>query len=117
MQSKREMFFKPDAPTGGTGAPVTHPSTAPPAPPITNNSLSNSTPASGAPGVPASNTGPQAPSSVTSTSLASSTAITSSHTTTSSSTSIASIKEQLLTTKHKEEDNKEVNFNIFSRSF
>ncbi|KAL7638486.1 UNVERIFIED_CONTAM: hypothetical protein RMT77_011056 [Armadillidium vulgare] len=106
LQSKREMFFKSDSTGGSVGgaSPVTHPSTAPPAPPaVSNSSAINGiiTPTSNSTTLP-----PVTSSSpvIQSTSSSSSTT----HTT----TSVASIKEQLLTTKErkdaqKDEDSKE----------
>ncbi|XP_063884965.1 septin-7-like isoform X6 [Scylla paramamosain] len=89
LQSKREMFFKTEAGSGGGGGggpPLSAPSAAPPAPPV-------SAPSS-APPPPPSSTAP-APAAPTSAPPA----------------SVASIKEQLMTTKerkeHKEEENKE----------
>ncbi|XP_069951579.1 septin-7 isoform X5 [Cherax quadricarinatus] len=88
LQSKREMFFKTDGGSGGGGSggggggtPLAAPTTAPPAPPVT-------APSTAPPPPPANTTGPA-----------------------STPASVASIKEQLLTTKerkeHKDEENKE----------
>ncbi|XP_070001002.1 septin-7 isoform X5 [Penaeus vannamei] len=86
LQSKREMFFKSDGSSGGGsggggGAPLAAPSTAPPAPPVT-------APSTAPPPPPSANSAPAA-----------------------APANVASIKEQLLTTKerkeHKDEENKE----------
>ncbi|XP_076047096.1 septin 7-like protein pnut isoform X3 [Oratosquilla oratoria] len=93
LQSKREMFFKSEGTVsgggsgggggGGGGGPIAPPSTAPPAPPVT-----------------APNTAPPPPPNTNSTPNCN-----------AAPTSVASIKEQLLTTKerkeHKDEENKE----------
>ncbi|KAF2363981.1 Septin-type guanine nucleotide-binding (G) domain [Trinorchestia longiramus] len=106
LQTKREMFFKSDstASAGGGGGgggggnnPLGPPSTAPPAPPV-------AAPTSAPPPPPASTTVSAAPTTNHINSNATTNA-------TDAKTSVASIKEQLLTTKdrkdHKDEENKE----------
>ncbi|XP_018009991.1 septin-7 isoform X3 [Hyalella azteca] len=115
LQTKREMFFKSDSTAsagggggGGGGNPLGPPSTAPPAPPV-------SAPTSAPPPPPTTTTANPTPTPVTNHVNSNATNNATNNATTNNApdakTSVASIKEQLLTTKdkkdHKDEENKE----------